>query len=338
MTRKLGGSVSWATSQALSMPHHPMSLQKADEVDLSSSLQVPELSLGETKMWKSVKYADKRSSVDKKLDTSSGRKVTLRLTFLRRGFMKGIDPQPFTYDIDISGKQFKELMDTPTMGAMAFYVTRFRPTPTIESTVHGRARSLVAGSRSATTEGHRLRKEFAHIEQKMKTNTRMDTSKLYHVSTCLGSSLSMSTSEPNRSTHGNKAFGVGKQVEVPPYTHTRTATITGATTGSIGLAGVRNDSKLRESFRMTQSTCYPGLPKLQYGTKSKLEKQRHGVLDRRMIEVQPRQKCGHRLRGRSGLEFAVKSEYQINESHQCVFHVCEAPDPTSEYDDAEWGE
>jgi hypothetical protein len=54
-----------------------------------------------------------------------------------------------------------------------------------------------------------------------------------------------------------------------------------------------------------------------------------------MIEVQPRQKCGHRLKGRSGLEFAVKTEFQMNEDAQCVFHVCEAPDPDHEYDAAD---
>ena len=56
-----------------------------------------------------------------------------------------------------------------------------------------------------------------------------------------------------------------------------------------------------------------------------------------MIEVQPRQKCGHRLKGRSGLEYAVKTEYQMNGSTQCVFHVCEAPDPIHEYDYEEVG-
>jgi hypothetical protein len=280
-------------------------------------------------MWNTVNYASKGQRISDRPNNNNG---SLRLTFFRRSFMKGIDPQPFIYDIDIPWKQFKKLMDDPTMARMAFYVKKFRPTPAIESTIHGRDRSLIANSRSSIPEGHRLRKEFAHIEEKMKNHTRMDTSKLYHVSTYLGNSLSMSKSEPNRSTHGNKGPSSYYQIKVPPYIHTRTATITGSTTGCIGLAGVRNDSKLKTTFKTTQSTCYPGLPELQYGATKKLTQQRSGLMDRRMLQVQPRQKCGHRLKGRAGLEYAIKSEFQMNEDAQCVFHVCAAPDPEHEYD------
>jgi hypothetical protein len=35
MARKLGGSVTWARSQAMALPHHPMSLREAVDVDMA---------------------------------------------------------------------------------------------------------------------------------------------------------------------------------------------------------------------------------------------------------------------------------------------------------------
>ena len=44
----------------------------------------------------------------------------------------------------------------------------------------------------------------------------------------------------------------------------------------------------------------------------------------RQVRCQQRCHQGHRLRGRSGLEFCLKTEYEMNDSIQCMFHLTSA--------------
>ena len=125
----------------------------------------------------------------------------LTLTFRRQRFIKGIDPQPFRYNISISWSLFKQIMATPTMSRMVFWVKTFRPTPQIETTVHSRGRSLMQSSRADVSEGYRLRKLFTKTDRDLRKFPRQDTSKLFQVSKTLGNSCSFSCLERNRSVH-----------------------------------------------------------------------------------------------------------------------------------------
>jgi hypothetical protein len=125
----------------------------------------------------------------------------LTLSFRRQRFIKGIDPQPFRYNISIGWLQFKSLMATPTMSNMAFWVKNFRPTPQIETTIHSRAKSNSTMSRSDAAEANRLRKEFSSIDRSMRKHLRMNSAKLFEVSSTLGSTNSFSCLERSRSIH-----------------------------------------------------------------------------------------------------------------------------------------
>merc|ERR1712070_915683 len=126
--------------------------------------------------------------------------TTLRLAFTRRAFTRGIDFQPYTYDIEISWRLFKKIMDIPSMAKMAFWMKGtsrpstaddpvYHPSPNIETVLHSRATSAGASSRGEVLENDRLRGAFVKLQRDMGKDPKLDSSKLFSVSSTSGHPL-----------------------------------------------------------------------------------------------------------------------------------------------------
>merc|ERR1711865_614359 len=136
------------------------------------------------------------------IKSSNGAQM-LRLTFTRRAFTRGIDFQPFVYDIEVTWKLFKKVMSVAAMGMMGFWMkgtskesnaddTLYQPNPNVETILHSRAQSAQASSRSDAGENGRLRGCFVRLQRDMTRNPKLNSTKLFSVSTTQGHPLSMS--------------------------------------------------------------------------------------------------------------------------------------------------